>query len=221
MVMYIPPATTLRTKAIQKLMFEPAVDSSTIQVSCKNGTIILSGSVNSFFEKNITEQAVKSIEGVKEVQNELQVNLAAEYRRTDKEIIHAAKNALKWDVAVPEERIEVSVENGEVTLTGNVDWWYQKNNAERAIRNLIGIKNINNLISILPAPSAEDIKKKIAREFHRNATIDAEKIHIEISGNKVILKGSVRSWPEMKEATRAALSVPGVTEIENHLVIRD
>lgn len=217
--MYIPPAITLEVKVIEKLMFEPAVDSSKIQVSCKDSNVILSGSVNSLFEKNVAERAVRSVEGVKEVANKLQVDLAEKYKRDDNDITNAVVNALKWDVAVPEDTIQVNVENGKVTLAGKVDWWYQKESAEKAIRNLIGIKSINNKIAIHPMVTIKEVKNKIMEEFHRNASIDAAKINVEIEGNKIILRGSVRSWPEMKEATRAAWSIPGITEIDNRLVI--
>lgn len=209
----------LESDVKDKLAFEPGIDDSKIHISVENGVISLFGSISSFFEKKVVERAVKSVEGVKGVANELQVDLNAIYKRTDTDIAAAAVNALKWDVAVPEEAIQVSVENGEVTLTGTVDWWYQKNSAEKVVRNLAGVKSVNNQITITSAITAKDVKKKIMQEFHRNASIDAEKIHIEVDGNKVTLKGSVRSWPEMEEAVRAAWSVAGISRVDNQLSV--
>lgn len=219
MIMLVRPAITLKEKAIQKLMFEPAVNSSKINVSCKKNKVILTGSVKSLFEKNVAQRAIQGIKGAQEVVNKLQVDVSDKHKQIDTDIANAVINALKWDVSIPENVIQVRVKNGEVTLSGNVDWWYQKINAEKAIRNFKGVKNINNQINIHPIVTAKGVRKKIMEEFHRNASIDVEKIHIEIDGNKVILKGSVNSWPEMKEAIRAAWSIPGITQLDNQLII--
>jgi osmotically-inducible protein OsmY len=214
-------STELEDSVKDKLAFEPEINDSKIYVSARGSVITLFGSVSSFYEKNAAERAVRSVVGVKGVANELQVDLAAKYKRTDTDIATAAVEALKWDVAVPEDAIQISVENGQVTLTGNVDWWYQKSSAEKAVRNLIGVKNINNQINIHPGITVKDVKMKIMEEFHRNASIDAAKINVEIEGNRVILKGNVRSWLEMQEAIKAVRSIPGVTQIDNDLVIID
>lgn len=202
-----------------KLVFEPSIDDSKIHVSIKNSIVTLFGVVSSLFEKTIAERTIRSVTGVKGVANELQVDLDAKYKRTDTDIATAAVDALSWDVAIPNDAVQVIVENGHVTLNGNVNWWYQRNSAEKVIRNLIGIKSVNNQIIIQPSIKTKDIKSKIMQEFQRNASIDAKKIAVEIDGNKVILKGNVSSWPEIKEATRAAWSVPGVTHVDNQLII--
>ncbi len=202
-----------------KLAFEPSVDNSKIHVSIKNSIVTLLGVVSSLFEKTVAERTIRSVAGVKGIANELQVDLDAKNKRTDTEIASAAVDALSWNAAIPNEAIQVLVENGHVTLAGNVNWNYQRNNAEKIIRNLIGVKNVNNQIVIQPSLKIKDIKSKIMKEFHRNASIDAKQIDVEIIDNKVILKGKVSSWPEIQEATRAAWAIPGVTHVDSQLII--
>lgn len=202
-----------------KLVFEPSVDDSKILVSIKNGIVTLLGVVSSLFEKTVAERTIRSVAGVKGIANELEVDLNAKNKRTDTEIASAVVDALSWNAAVPHEAIQVLVENGHVTLEGNVNWNYQRNNAEKVIRNLIGVKSVNNQIVIHPSLKVKDIKSKIMQEFHRNASIDAEQIDVEIIDNKVILKGKVSSWPEIQEAKRAAWAVPGVTHVDSQLII--
>lgn len=203
----------------EKLIFEPQLDESKIHVSIKNGVITLLGTVNTYLEKCIAERAARNIEGVKAVANDLKVDISAKYIKTDTEIATVAVNVLKWDSAVPHDEVKVSVEDGCITLTGTVKWWHQSQSAERAVRNLPGVKSINNLITIDAGVTPTEIKKNIVQEFHRNAIIDAEKIKVKVEGSKVILRGQLHSWAEIKEAKRAAWSLPGVTQVEDHLTL--
>ncbi len=198
---------------MDKLDFEPSVNSSNITVAVNGEVVVLGGTVGSLFEKHAAERAIKSIAGVKAVANELRVELASQYRVSDVDIANAAVNALKWNSTLPQERPQVTVEGGHVTLTGKVNWWYQREAAEKAIRWLSGVKSLNNQITIQSSLSPKDIKALITKEFHRHAQVDAERIHVEIEGSKVILKGRVGTWLELQEAKRGAWSAPGVLSV--------
>lgn len=208
---------------MEKLKFEPSVNASQITVASDGEVVTLGGKVCNLFEKYAAERAVKSISGVKGVANELEVELTSHYRLSDTDIANAAVNLLKWNAILPRDQIQVSVEQGRVTLTGNVDWWYQREAAEKAIRRLAGVKNLSNQILIKQNTSllAQEIKTQINREFHRHAQIDAEQIQVEVNPEgKVTLKGKVHSWAELMEARRGAWSASGVTDVKDHLVIR-
>ena len=128
-------------------------------------------------------------------------------------------NALEWNVMVPDDRIKVTVQDGEVILSGEVDWGYQRNAAHNSVCCLIGVKSIVNQITIKPSVSAVDIKSKIKRAFKRHSALDARDLIVESSGSKVILSGSVHSWEEKQEAGSAAWAAPGVTDVENNIVV--
>lgn len=214
--------TSVEQGIIEKLVFEPSLDHSKIYIKIDEGKgiVTLLGSVNTLLEKQIAENAVKGVIGVRTVANELNIdNTAKHCQYSDVEIASAAIHALKWQVPIAEDAIQVSVDSGCVTLTGHVDWWYQRDIAEETIRRLPGVSRVDNQINIRPSFAIKDIKKSIMREYHRNASVDADKIIIEVVGKKVTLSGSVSSWSEIKEASRAAWSVPGVAEVDNQLTV--
>ncbi|MFC3907526.1 BON domain-containing protein [Legionella dresdenensis] len=212
----------LYTEIMEKLEFEPAIHPTHITLAVREGIVTLTGTVGHYPEKRKVERAVRGIEGVRGIVNDLAVNLIASLQRNDTDIAKTIIYALEWAINVPADKIKVTVENGHVKLTGEVEWAYQRHNAENAVRYLAGIKSIDNQIKIKPSMaiiSPTEVKEKISKEFERNALIDAARIQVESRGGEIILKGHVRSWPEYREAERAAWSIPGVIQVNNHLSI--
>jgi osmotically-inducible protein OsmY len=157
------------------------------------------------------------VNGVKAVANDIELKLAGE--RTDSDIAAAALDALQWDTVVPKDKITVTVSRGWVTLKGQVPWHYQKEEAERVVRRLLGVNGVINEIVVKPQVTPTEVKKKIQDALVRSATIDAGKITVEVQGSKAILKGSVRAWGEREEAERAAWSAPGISSVENRITL--
>jgi osmotically-inducible protein OsmY len=211
--------TKLQHDVLAELEWDPSVDASQIGVTAKDGVVTLTGVVSSFADKMAAERAAKRVYGVRAVANDIEVKLPGGAERSDTEIAAAAVNALKWDTSVPGEAITVTVRNGWITLEGEVEWFYQKDAAERAVRLLKGVKGVVNNIKVKSRVKPGDIKDKIEEAFKRNAEIDARRITVEAQDGKVILSGRVRSWAERDEAEQAAWSAPGVTAVENHITV--
>jgi osmotically-inducible protein OsmY len=209
----------IQKDVVAELKAEPNLRNDDIAVGVRDGVVTLAGYVDSYADKWRAERVASKVKGVKAVVNELEVKLSSSSQRTDPEIARAVVDALQWNVLVPHDRIQVVVEDGWVTLRGEVDWYYQREEAERTVRNITGIKGVSNLITVATVPTPSDVKQRITDTLRRAAQFDAERITVEVVGHKAILKGTVRSYAESVEAERAARKVPGITEVENQLTV--
>ncbi|HEV3444755.1 MAG TPA: BON domain-containing protein [Gemmataceae bacterium] len=210
----------LQRQVMEELRWEPSVNAAHIGVAVKGGIVTLTGHVPSLAEKFAAEQAAKRVQGVRAVANELDVKLPGDSRRTDEDIARAAVFALQSNTLVPADKIKFAVTEGWIKLEGAVEWEYQREAAEEVLRNLPGVTGISNLVIVKPSIPPTDINAKIEDAFKRSAERDARRIKVEVRGSKVILRGRVRSGAEKQAAERVAWSAPGVTEVENEIVIR-
>jgi osmotically-inducible protein OsmY len=209
----------IQKDVVAELKAEPNLRDEDIAVGVRDGVVTLAGHVDSYADKWRAERVASKVKGVKAVVNELEVKLPSSSQRTDPEIARAAVNALEWNILVPHDRIQVVVEDGWITLRGEVDWAYQREEAERAVRNITGVKGVSNLITVAAVPTPSDVKQRITDTLRRGAQFDADRITVEVVGHKAILKGTVRSYAESQDAERAARKVPGITEVENRLTV--
>jgi osmotically-inducible protein OsmY len=207
----------IQQDVLAELKWDARVQPNEIGVSVKDGIVTLTGWVDSFLKKWSAEEAALRVKGVKAVANDLEVRLTTQ--QTDPDIAAAALRALEWDAGLPPGKIQLMVSKGWVTLKGEVEWQFQREDAEKVIRRISGVKGVTNLIIIKPGVSAIDLKKKIQEALIRSAQLDAEKITVEIQGSKAILRGTVRSWAERQEAERAAWSAPGITSVDNRIML--
>ena len=209
----------IQKDVMDELKWEPMLNASEIGVAVKNGVVTLSGTVNSFAKKTAAEEAAKKIGGVKAVAEDIEVVLTSGGKRTDALIAEAVVNALKWNSSVPDEKIRIGVENGWVTLEGEVEWEFQRQAAKTAVADLTGVRGISNLIKLSGIAKPADIKNRIASAFQRHASLDSDKISISVDGSKVTLSGKVRSLAEKRDAENAAWLAPGVNKVENKLEV--
>jgi osmotically-inducible protein OsmY len=203
----------------EELQWNPDLDATDIAVSVKNGVVTLAGFVKSYADKYEAEASAKRVAGVVAVANDLEVRLPSVDERPDPDIARDAVAAIKSQLPISWEHIKVVVKNGWVTLEGEVEWQYQRQTAENAVRRIKGVKGVSNLIQLKPQAEPSEIKKRIQEAFRRSAELDANRIVVETHGSEVILKGTVRSWAEREEAERAAWAAPGVTKVEDRIVV--
>lgn len=205
----------IQQQVIDELRWDPMLNAAQIGVSVNDGIVHLSGEVSSYSKKWAAEQAVKRVKGVNAVVETLHVVLPGESKITDDEIAKAVVEGLKWHSEIPENLIQVIVENGKVILEGMVEWQFQRKAAEEVVLKLDGVTEVVNKLQINPPLQVAEVKSQIEEAFKRSSLIDANKISVEVQGTKVILSGTVSSWSESSVAEQAAWAAPGVTEVEN------
>lgn len=209
----------LKKDVQDELSWDPAVNATNIGVIVKDGIVTLTGHLESFAEKFAAERATERVSGVQALAMEVEVRLPNRDRRNDADIASAARNALTWNTVVPDSRIHIKVESGWITLTGEVDWDYQRRAAERALRDLLGVVGVKNLIAVTARVSAPDVQKKIIEALERQAETEAKQVQVLVNGSRVTLRGRVHSWPERQAAQVAAWSAPGVTNVVNEIAL--
>ena len=211
----------IQKDVLEQLKWEPVLTANEIGVSVKNGVVTLSGQVDSYSKKIAAEHAAKSVAGVRTLAEDIQIGVSPRYKKTDAEIAEAVLNALKWHTSVQEDKIKIKVEDGIVSLEGQVDWEFQKTAARSSIENLAGVRAVFNFITVKPKVTPKNVQRKIEAAFQRNASLDAKRIKVDVTGTKVILTGKVKSFAEKEEAARAASAAPGVAMVECQLEVED
>jgi osmotically-inducible protein OsmY len=207
----------LRADVIAQLDWDPEVPLNSVGVAVGDGVVMLTGFVKTYSEKIAAEQAAKRPYGVRAIANDIEIK--PEFELTDPEIAKSILHALEAHVKVPDKDITTTVKNGWITLKGEVQWMYQKEAAESAVRYLSGVKRVTNQIKIQPSASPAEVQTKIEEALRRSAEVDARRINVVAYDSKVILSGGVHSWHEKEEAERAAWSPPGVTAVESNITI--
>jgi osmotically-inducible protein OsmY len=220
------PQTRKKTDAeiqqdvIQELKWDSRVEETEVGVEVDNGVVTLTGTVTSWAKRVAAQEAAHRVFGVLDVANDIAVQVPGTLARTDTEVAQAVRHALQWDVMVPETRITSTVSKGSVTLEGTVDDWTQREDADRAVRNLTGVSGVTNKISVvMPAARAEDVRKAIEEALERRAEREARKVRVETSDGTVTLSGVVRSWGEKQAVVSSARFTPGVRVVNDHLTI--
>ena len=209
----------IQADVLEELKWDTRVRPNEIGVTVKDGVVTLTSWVDSYLKKMAAEEAAHRVPGVKAVANDIEVRLPGFAERTDTDLAAAVLNALRWDAAIPAGKVDVTVSQGWVTLKGEVEYAFQKRDAERAVRRLSGVKGVSNLITVKPQVLPTDLKQQIERALIRNAETDARRITVEVEGSKIILRGTVRSYAEKQAAEDTAWSAPGVSEVDNRIVI--
>ena len=209
----------IQRAVLEELKWEPRVNPSEIGVAVKEGVVTLTGWVDSYTKRWAAEEAAHRVRGVKAVANDVEVRLPTSSERTDADIAAAAIRALEWDGLIPGEKVQVTVSKGWVTLRGDVEWQFQKEEAERVARRLSAVRGVTNLIVVKPRVTPTELKQRIEQAIVRNAELDAQRIQVEVQGSKVTMRGTVRSWTEREAAERAAWAAPGVTAVDNRIMI--
>jgi osmotically-inducible protein OsmY len=209
----------LQLDVMEELKWEPSVDHEKIGVSVSDGVVSLSGTIPSYAEKLLAEQTVRRVKGVRALAEDLQVRYDWQPKTSDAQIAKRIADIFEWNPLVPQNRINVTVEDGVVKLSGKVDWHYQKNLAFEDASKISGVVRIDNAIEVSPPVTTGDVRQRIEQAFERQADLEAEKISVQTQGSKVTLTGSVSSWSKRNLAERAAWGAPGVVQIEDKLIV--
>ena len=209
----------IQRDVLEELKWDARVRPNEIGVAAKDGVVTLTGWVDSYLKKLAAEEDAYHVPGVKAVVNDIEVRLPGSAQRADPDLAKAVLDALKWDAGIPTDKIQVTVDHGWVTLKGEVEYYFQKRDAERAVERLSGVRGVTNLLVVRTQPTPSDLKEQIEKALVRNAETDARRITVEVVGSKVILRGTVSSYAEKKAAEETAWSAPGVTEVDNRIIV--
>jgi osmotically-inducible protein OsmY len=210
---------SLRQSIIDELDFDPSFDAADIGVAVEQGVATLTGHVRSFAEKLAVERAVQRVRGVHGIAEKIEVRYPDDKKSADDQIAERAISIIRWNAMVPADAVLVKVERGWVTLTGTVDWQYQRQAAESAVRRLAGVMGVSNAITITPQVRPTDVRNKIQDALKRNAELEADRIVVKVDADTVTLEGQVKAWSERAIAERAAWSAPGVRKVEDRIAI--
>jgi osmotically-inducible protein OsmY len=210
----------LKADVMAELAWDPAINATAIGVQVKDGVVALSGHLDSYAGKHAVEKAVRRVSGVRGIAVELDVKLAPDHRRSDSEIAQAALHALRLHTWVPEDQIKVEVEDGWVTLSGEVNWHYEIASAEQCVRRLLGVRGLTNKLTVKSRLSENDVSADIIAALTRQAQRDAMRIDIGVEGGVVTLSGDVHSMAEHDAAINAAWSTRGVSRVVDRLTVR-
>jgi osmotically-inducible protein OsmY len=208
----------LQTAVMNELRWDPAVDAAHIGVSVESGAVTLTGHVSSYSEKYAAVRAAERVYGVRAVADEIEVNLPSSSERDDTDIAEAIASTMRWNVLVPE-TVDVEVRNGYVTLRGEAVWNFQREAAERLVRDVIGVKGVTNLITVQPKVKASAVKQQVQEAIERAAALDARAISVSTTNGTVRLRGTVHSLYEKQVAESAAKAAPGVKEVVNEIAV--
>jgi len=210
---------SLKQSVLDELAWDPSVTEAHIGVTARDGVVTLTGHVASYAERCAVEHAVSRVSGVRAIAEELEIRYLYDFDHGDEYIAKQALNVLAWDLSVPKDKVKVKVEKGWITLSGDVNWYYQKHAAEMDVRKLLGVMGLSNQITIKPSVQASDVRKKIKAAFERNAEFEAKNIAVSIDGGEVTLSGKVDSYYERTLAENTAWSAPGVTLVHDLITI--
>jgi len=209
----------LQEDVLAELIWDPAVDATAIGVAVSEGIVTLTGHVDTYPQRWSAEKAVQRVAGVKGLAVEIQVKIDGSRKRSDTEIAQAARHALDWNSSLPKGAIQLIVDQGWITLNGEVGWAYQREAAESSVRGLIGVVGVTNDLHIKSHVQARDVKRKIVAAFHRQAQVDARKVTVHVEGAEVTLSGTVDTWAEKAAARDAAWAAPGVWSVVDDMTV--